>query len=192
MVFHLLSQLYISKPVYWLWPNDAIWRHRSESSLSRVMACCMTAKSHTYYLNRCRLKITSVQWHLPESNFTRNAHELNPRQVFGDFTFKFTATPANELATLCNSWNRSTNTTNHRVNKCSSLMHRIKIKSPANFLWNEQNFFVGGSITFQSVLLWRYYNDKKPTGYWRYYHSRCRPARCHGRRHGAWRPHHER
>ena len=29
-------------------------------------------------------------------------------------------------------------------------------------------------FTFQSVLLWRYCNDKKPTGYWRYYHSRCR------------------
>ena len=45
--------------------------------------------------------------------------------------------------------------------KYSLLMHRIKIKSPANFLWNEQNVFVGGFITFQSVLLWRYYNDKK-------------------------------
>ena len=45
---------------------------------------------------------------------------------------------------------------------------------------------------FQSVLLWRYYNDKKPTGYWRDYHSRCRPPRCHVGCHGAWRPHHER
>ena len=40
-------------------------------------------------------------------------------------------------------------------------MHRIKIKSPANFLWNEQHVFVCWFITFQSVLLWRYYNDKK-------------------------------
>ena len=31
-------------------------------------------------------------------------------------------------------------------------MHRIKIKSPANFLWNEQNVFVSGFIYFQSVL----------------------------------------
>ena len=41
-------------------------------------------------------------------------------------------------------------------NKHSLLMHRVKIKSPANFLWNEQNVFVGGFSTFQSVLLWRY------------------------------------
>ena len=31
-------------------------------------------------------------------------------------------------------------------------MHRIKIKSPAKFLWNEQNVFVGGFISFQSAL----------------------------------------
>ena len=46
------------------------------------------------------------------------------------------------------------------MNKYSLLMHHIKIKSPANFLWNEQNVFVGGFITFQSVLLWRYYDKK--------------------------------
>ena len=40
-------------------------------------------------------------------------------------------------------------------------MHRIKIKSPANSLWNELNGFVGGFVIFQSVLLWWYYNDKK-------------------------------
>ena len=61
------------------------------------------------------------------------------------------------------------------IDKYSLLMHRIEIKSSANFLWNEQNVFAGGSITFQSVLLWRYYNDKTHTGYWRYCHSRCRP-----------------
>ena len=40
------------------------------------------------------------------------------------------------------------------INKYSLLMHRIKIKSPANFqyfLWNEQNVFVGGFIAFQSA-----------------------------------------
>ena len=33
------------------------------------------------------------------------------------------------------------------VNKYSLLMHRIKIKSPANFLWTEQN-----NISYQSAL----------------------------------------
>ena len=39
---------------------------------------------------------------------------------------------------------------------------------------------MGGFITFESILLWRYYSDKKPTGYWRYYHSRCRPLAAMG------------
>ena len=42
----------------------------------------------------------------------------------------------------------------------SLLMHRFKIKSPANFLWNEQNVFGSGFILFQSaftlvVLQWQ-------------------------------------
>ena len=28
-----------------LWPSDATWRHRSESTLHRVMTCCLTAPS---------------------------------------------------------------------------------------------------------------------------------------------------
>ena len=34
-------------------PCDAIWQHRSGSTLAQVMACCLTAPSH--YLNRCWL-----------------------------------------------------------------------------------------------------------------------------------------
>ena len=37
-------------------------------------------------------------------------------------------------------------------NKYSLLMHCIKIKSPANFLLNEQYVFVGGNISFLCVL----------------------------------------
>ena len=32
-------------------PSDAIWRHRSGSTLAQVMVCCLTAPSH--YLNQC-------------------------------------------------------------------------------------------------------------------------------------------
>ena len=47
-------------------------------------------------------------------------------------------------------------------NKYSLLMHRIKIKSPAKSLWNEQNVFWGVDLSlFNQLLLWRYYNDKK-------------------------------
>ena len=42
-----------------LWPNDAIWRHGSGSTLAKVMACCLTAPSH--YLNQCWLIISDGQ-----------------------------------------------------------------------------------------------------------------------------------
>ena len=32
-------------------PSDAIWRHRSGSTLARIMACCLAAPSH--YPNQC-------------------------------------------------------------------------------------------------------------------------------------------
>ena len=41
-----------------LWPGDAIWWHRSGSTLAQVMACCLTAPSH--YLNQCWLIISRV------------------------------------------------------------------------------------------------------------------------------------
>ena len=30
-----------------LWPSDAIWRHRSGSTLAHVMGCCLTASNMT-------------------------------------------------------------------------------------------------------------------------------------------------
>ena len=42
-------------------PSDAIWRHRTMSTLAQVMACCLTAPSH--YLNQCWLIINWVLWH---------------------------------------------------------------------------------------------------------------------------------
>ena len=46
---------------YSLWPDDAIWRQRSGSTLAQVMACCLTAPSH--YLNQCWSIIREVQSH---------------------------------------------------------------------------------------------------------------------------------
>ena len=51
-------------------PSDAIWRHRSGSTLAQVMACCLMAPSH--YLNQCWLIINKVQLHSSEGNFTRD------------------------------------------------------------------------------------------------------------------------
>ena len=58
-----------------LWPSDAIWRHRSGSTLAQVMACCLTAPSH--YLDWCWLTISKIQWHSSEGNFTRDNSAIN-------------------------------------------------------------------------------------------------------------------
>ena len=58
-----------------LWPSDAIWRQRSGSTLTQVMACCLTAPSH--YLNQCWLVISKVQWYLSEGNFTIDTSAMN-------------------------------------------------------------------------------------------------------------------
>ena len=48
--------------------SDAIWQHRSGSTLAQVMACCLTAPSH--YLNQRWFIVSEVLWHAPERNFT--------------------------------------------------------------------------------------------------------------------------
>ena len=52
------------KHVNSLWPSDAIWQHRSGSTLAQVMAFCLTAPSH--YLNQCCWLIISEVLKLPE------------------------------------------------------------------------------------------------------------------------------
>ena len=58
-----------------LWPNDAIWGHRSASTLSQVMACCLTAPSH--HLDQCWLIIRKIQLHSSDGNFTRDTSVIN-------------------------------------------------------------------------------------------------------------------
>ena len=41
-----------------LWPNDAIWRHRTWSTLAQVMTCCLMAPSH--YLSQRWLIFSNV------------------------------------------------------------------------------------------------------------------------------------
>ena len=58
-----------------LWPSDAIWQHKSRSTLAQVMACCLMVPSH--YLNQCWLIISKIQWHPSESNFTRDTSAIS-------------------------------------------------------------------------------------------------------------------
>ena len=57
-----------------LGPSEAIWWHRSGSTLAQVMACCLTAPSHC--LNQRWLMISEVLWHSTDSNFTENTQDI--------------------------------------------------------------------------------------------------------------------
>ena len=55
--------------------NIDLWQHRSMSTLAQVMACCLTAPSHS--LIQCWLIISKVQWHSSKGNFTAGISAIN-------------------------------------------------------------------------------------------------------------------
>ena len=76
MWFRSSVRMVISNVLYYfnsLWSSDAIWRHRSRSTLAQGMACCLTAPSH--YLNQYWIFIKGVLWQSSGSNFP-SVHEL--------------------------------------------------------------------------------------------------------------------
>ena len=75
--------------VYTFWPSDAIWWHRSRSTLPQVMACCLTAPSH--HLNQYWLIIKGILLHAPECNFT-GSEEFNMLHELENHTSKTFAT----------------------------------------------------------------------------------------------------
>ena len=60
-IIRLTERIYFNS----LWPSDAIWRHKSGSTLAQAMACCLTASYH--YLNQCWLISSEVKYHSTES-----------------------------------------------------------------------------------------------------------------------------
>ena len=73
-----------------LWPSDIIWWQEFGSTLTQVMACCLTAPSH--YLNQSWLIISEVLEHSPESNFAGNAQKIYSWYELKDDYCKITGT----------------------------------------------------------------------------------------------------
>ena len=73
-----------------MWPSDAIWRHRSGSTLAQVMAGCLTAPSH--YLKQCWLIISYADWHSSGGNFAKDTSATNHwnqlENYFSQISFK--------------------------------------------------------------------------------------------------------
>ena len=67
-----VSLIFFNKNKHWqgiqfnsLWPIDAIWQHRTGSTIAQIMAFCLIALNH--YLNQYWPPISEVLWHSPES-----------------------------------------------------------------------------------------------------------------------------
>ena len=73
-----------------LGPSDAIWPHRSGSTLAQVMACCLTAPSH--YLNQYWFIISEALWHSSKINFTSNAQTTILYNEFENDNFEIITT----------------------------------------------------------------------------------------------------
>ena len=71
-----------------LWPSDAIRRQETESTLAKVMACCLMAPSH--YLNQCWLIINKVLWHSPEGIIMRRSEDTNQWNKIENYIFRIT------------------------------------------------------------------------------------------------------
>ena len=69
-----------------LWPSDAIWCHKTWSTLVQVVGCCLTAPNH--YLNRCWLNPNEVLWPSPESNFTLSVQATVIYNEFENYILK--------------------------------------------------------------------------------------------------------
>ena len=54
--------------------HDAMWHHKTWSTLAQVMAWCHQAPSH--YLSQCWLLIHQFQWHSLEETFTRSLNRI--------------------------------------------------------------------------------------------------------------------
>ena len=65
-----------------MWPIDAIWWHKSGSTLAQVMAWCH------HYLNQCSPIMNKVQLHLPENDFARYTSAVHQQKQFRNCLFR--------------------------------------------------------------------------------------------------------
>ena len=70
-----------------LGPGNALWQHRSRSTLAQVRACCLMAPNH-YYPNQCWFRINKLLWYLLEKKITPAAQATIEYNEFENDTFK--------------------------------------------------------------------------------------------------------
>ena len=91
---YFLSETKVTSPkgqwVNSLWPSDAIWRHRSQSTLAQVMACCLTHQALTWTnvdlssLRSCGIHLTIVSQWMPQPSITEISFEIDYLKFYLD------------------------------------------------------------------------------------------------------------
>ena len=71
----MLSTYLVSFSFDSLWPSNAMWWHRSGSTLAQVLACCLMEPNH--FPNQLLNYHQRSLWYSSEGNFTRSFHEFN-------------------------------------------------------------------------------------------------------------------
>ena len=86
------QQASVSSELNSLWPSDIVWQHRSGSTLTQVMACCLMAQGH--YLSQCWLIIIDQQilCSHAKTNFIDSAQAINSLNEFEKYSCKLTFT----------------------------------------------------------------------------------------------------
>ena len=77
-----------------LWPSDAMWWGRSESTLALVMDWCLTVPNH--YMDQCCYIISVVRWHSPRGNFMESPESLFCTMKNKNHIFNIAATSPRE------------------------------------------------------------------------------------------------
>ena len=78
-----------------LWLINLIWRHRTGSTLTQIIAWCLLAPSN--YLNQCWLLIEEALWYPHESNLTASA-QVTMMYKFDNVSFKNDTTSSNNIS----------------------------------------------------------------------------------------------
>ena len=107
--FHWLHN-YLRKGSHWdrqatfnpLWPNYALWSHKSGPTLAQVMDWCLMASS--YYMIQYRLIIHKILQHSSEGSFTGNSQDVYVSSRMTNSRLQSHLTGANELYIKLYGW----------------------------------------------------------------------------------------
>ena len=137
-----------------LWPSDAIWPHRSGSTLAQVLIWCLPAPS--YYLNQGWLLIGKSQWQL-------NLQEI-PQPSINRVRLKIlllkisVQSPTNQWVQINENGSTANDGDTYYHSHDKKNNNTANIGTPTNNIWN------GLCQQIQSIITWHFKGHSKNEG----------------------------